>query len=282
MKKITIAENSGFCFGVKRAINLALQAGEKNEIVYTIGPIIHNSQMVEYLKTKGIKPIEITDEYKGKVPIIIRSHGIEKDKFEILKKSGIKIYNAICPYVAKAQQYAIDLQKEGYKIVILGNINHPEVVALNSYLDGEAIIVDNKNELPEKLDDKIGVICQTTQKLENLQDLVREIVATSKELRVINTICKATYVRQKSTMAIARNCDLMIVIGGKNSSNTIKLKEISQKFTLTHHIETWKELDYSWFTGKQQIGITAGASTPFEEIKKIYNKIANHMQLPEI
>ena len=269
---VKIAKNSGFCFGVKRAINIAFDVSKENAEVVTLGPLIHNPQMVKKLTDKGIVKVGDISEIKDR-PAIIRSHGIKKNNLEELQKENIEIINATCPYVSKTQEHAMKLSQDGYQVVILGDKNHPEVQALCSYVTGDVIVVSSEKELPEKMSDKVGVISQTTRKLTDFQELTSCLAARCSDLKVINTICNATSVRQQSTMELAQECDVMIVIGGKNSSNTKMLAKISEKFIQTYHVETMSEIKKKWFNGKDKIGLTAGASTPDWIIVEVYNKI---------
>ncbi len=273
---VRIAKNSGFCFGVKRAINMALEAAHTHDSIVTLGPIIHNPQMVAKLSEEGIVSIEETSEIYGR-PTIIRSHGVKKETLQQLLHDKIEIINATCPYVSKAQEQAQILSKEGYQVIIMGDKDHPEVKALRSYLDGEVIIVENAGELPVKKFGKIGIICQTTRNITDLENLVQKLIPQSHEIRIINTICNATSVRQTSTIDLARKSDLMIVIGGRNSSNTKMLAKISEKYAVTYHIETEREIECKWFNHVYDIGITAGASTPDWIIVEVYNKIIECM-----
>ncbi len=269
---VKIAKYSGFCFGVKRAIKISTEAAMKNHEIITLGPVIHNPQMVEKLAQKGIKSISDYSEIKGR-PTIIRSHGVEKGIMAKLHRDNIEIINATCPYVSKTQEYALQLSQDGYQVIILGDKTHPEVIALKSYVEGEAIIVAKSSDLPEGKFNKVGIISQTTRRIEDLQGLVKILVPRCEELRVINTICNVTSVRQDSTIKLAKESDLMIVIGGKNSSNTKMLARISENFVKTFHIETASEIDKKWLQHKDKIGITAGASTPDWIIVEVYNKI---------
>jgi 4-hydroxy-3-methylbut-2-en-1-yl diphosphate reductase len=269
---VKIAKNSGFCFGVKRAINISFEVAKTSKEVVTLGPIIHNPQMVKKLSEKGIVKVEDISEIQNR-PAIIRSHGIKKTDYENLRNENIEIINATCPYVSKTQEHAMKLSQAGYQVVILGDKQHPEVEALCSYVDGEVIVVSSEKELPKILSDKVGVISQTTRKLADFQELTNSLSARCSDLKVINTICNATSVRQQSTKELAQECDIMIVIGGKNSSNTKMLAKISEKFIQTYHVETMSEIDKKWFNGKEKIGLTAGASTPDWIIVEVYNKI---------
>ena len=269
---IKLAKNSGFCFGVKRAINMAEDASARYSEIVTLGPIIHNPQMVKSLQDKGIIAIDNIDNIDHK-PVIIRSHGITRELRKQLDDIGLPIIDATCPYVASSQQYVTQLSKKGYPIIIVGNKDHPEVIALKSYVDGESYIISSPAEIPNKRFTKLAVISQTTQSIGNLQNIVTALIPITKELNLINTICNATTVRQDSTFLLAQESDLMIVIGGKNSSNTRMLYQICQNIVETYLIETSEEFDCSWLEKKINIGLTAGASTPDWIIVEVYNKI---------
>ena len=270
--RVRIARNSGFCFGVKRAIKVALKTSENNHEIVTLGPIIHNPQMVAKLESENIFKVDKIEQIKGR-PTIIRSHGIKKEILEELEKNNIEIINATCPYVSKTQDYAKSLSEDGYELIILGDRNHPEVKALRSYVNKEVMIVANADELADKQFKKVGIISQTTRRVEDLQELVNKLVPKCHEIRVINTICNATTIRQNSTLALAKESDVMIVIGGRNSSNTKMLAKICESFVKTYHIETACEIERKWFKDKQDIGLTAGASTPDWVIVEVYNEI---------
>ncbi len=273
---VKIAKNSGFCFGVKRAIKIASEAAQGNHKIVTLGPIIHNPQMVEKLASEGIERVNEVSEIQGR-PTIIRSHGVKKEVLEELITNNIEIINATCPYVSKTQEYAKELSEQGYMVVIMGDKNHPEVIALSSYIEGECLIVASAEDVPEKKYQKVGIISQTTRKIDDLQKLVSIFIPKCHEMRVMNTICNATSIRQESTLELAKESDLMIVVGGRNSSNTKMLARISEDFVETFHIETACEIDKKWFKGRNNIGLTAGASTPDWVIVEVYNKIIECM-----
>ena len=269
---VRIAKNSGFCFGVKRAIKVALNTSKDNNEVVTLGPIIHNPQMVAKLEKENIIKVDNIEQIKGR-STIIRSHGVKKEILNKLEQNNIEIINATCPYVSKTQDYAKSLSEDGYELIIMGDRNHPEVKALRSYVDKEVMIVANASELADKQFKRVGIISQTTRRVEDLQELVKKLVPRSHEVRVINTICNATTIRQNSTLALAKESDVMIVVGGKNSSNTKMLAKICESFVKTYHIEVAEEIDKKWLNDKQDIGLTAGASTPDWVIVEVYNKI---------
>jgi 4-hydroxy-3-methylbut-2-enyl diphosphate reductase len=292
---IKLAKNSGFCFGVKRAIKLAEETADKYGKAITIGPIIHNPQMVQKLSEAGVRTVEDIDDISDE-PVIIRSHGIPVETFDKLHEKNIEIVDATCPFVAKAHQYAKLAKADGYAIIILGNPTHPEIIALESYcrlgenIDDNVFIIESEQMvcadivslLPCSLKNKkIAVICQTTQNIDNLRKLTYQLIPVTNEIRIFNTICDATNVRQQSSLKLARDCTIMIVIGGKNSSNTVMLAKLCSEFTITKHIEAANELENSWFDicdsqnedTDYTIGLTAGASTPDWIIIDIYNKI---------
>jgi 4-hydroxy-3-methylbut-2-enyl diphosphate reductase len=178
---VRIAKNSGFCFGVKRAIKIALEAAKENHDIVTLGPIIHNPQMVEKMEKEGIHLVNDISQL-NKRPTIIRSHGVDKNVLEKLRQEGIEIINATCPYVSKTQQYAQKLSENGYQIIIMGDKTHPEVIALKSYVEGEAIIVKKAYEIKNKKFKNVGVISQTTRNIEDFQDLVKTLIPLCEEL----------------------------------------------------------------------------------------------------
>ena len=270
--EIRLAKFSGFCFGVKRAIDIAMKSAAKFDSPVTLGPIIHNPQMVAKLKKKGIDFVNDLNEINNRATII-RSHGVKKEVYTWLKKHDIKIIDATCPYVSKAQESAKKFIADGYFVYILGDKNHPEVIGLKSYTENKAKIVKDKSEIIKKKMNKIGIVCQTTQNLENLKKIVNAIIPWADEIRIKNTICNATSKRQNSTANLAARSDFMIVIGGKNSANTKMLKKISQEYTDTIHIETKAELSKEMLENKNKIGLTAGASTPNWIIIDVYKKI---------
>ncbi|MEW6214033.1 MAG: 4-hydroxy-3-methylbut-2-enyl diphosphate reductase [Nitrospirota bacterium] len=272
--KIIVAKRAGFCFGVKRAIDMAFQvAKEKRKKVYTIGPIIHNPQVVEMLKKKGIFPIDNIKTKKDIKALIIRTHGIPLQLSKEISSLGCEIIDATCPFVKKAQYYAKLLKKENYQVIILGEKDHPEVKGLMSYASDDVIVVDEKTPLP-RLKSKVGIVVQTTQPLEALKKVLSDVTEHAKEIKVYNTICNSTALRLKETEEMAHKVDVMIVVGGKNSANTTQLARLCKSLSVpTYHIETSSEIKREWVKGAKKIGITAGASTPKWIIKEVEEKI---------
>ena len=273
MVKITIAKSAGFCFGVKRAIDLAEDIASKNKEVYTFGPLIHNPQEVQRLEKENIKVIEDYSKIEKGV-LVLRTHGIPLDIYENLSKKGnIKIVDAACPFVKKAQDIIKKLSKNSEQIVIVGEKKHPEVVALVSYGKGKCLVVEDIKDVKNvKKTDIIYIVSQTTQSPKKFEEIVNEISKIS-HVKVFNTICRATFDRQTAAEKLAKEVDVMIVIGGKNSGNTTRLYQICSNITKTYHIENVDEIEKNWFDNVKEIGITAGASTPDWIIENIKRRI---------
>jgi 4-hydroxy-3-methylbut-2-en-1-yl diphosphate reductase len=272
--EIITAKTAGFCFGVKRAIDIAFQiAKEKRKGIYTLGPIIHNPQVVDKLREKGIVPIENIKTKKDIRALIIRTHGIPLKLSKEISLKGYEIIDATCPFVKKAQYYAKLLSEEGYQVIILGEKNHPEVKSLMSYVIDNAIVIDGKSSLP-KLRSRVGIVVQTTQPLDVLKRVLSDAIVHAKEIKVYNTICNSTALRLKETENMAKKVDVMFVVGGKNSANTTQLTKLCKSLSVpTHHIETSSEIRNEWIEKAKKIGITAGASTPKWIIKEVEKRI---------
>jgi 4-hydroxy-3-methylbut-2-enyl diphosphate reductase len=274
--KIYTAKTAGFCFGVKRAIDIAFKvAKEKKKGIFTLGPIIHNPQVVEQLKDKGIYPIDDIKGKKGINAVIIRTHGIPIDLHNKILSKGYKIIDATCPFVKKAQFYAKLLKEQNYQVIILGEKNHPEVKSLMSYAGKDSIVVDSNIPF-SKLKSRIGIVVQTTQPIDALKKFLSEVIGYSKEIKIYNTICNSTALRLKETEKLAKKVDIMFVVGGKNSANTTQLAKLCKSLCVkTYHIETPNEIKKSWLKGTNIIGITAGASTPDWIIKEVEKRIGD-------
>lgn len=269
---VELAKDSGFCFGVRRAIKLAENAVENKGIIYSLGPLIHNRQEVERLEKKGIHVIHDLSQIESGT-LIIRSHGVHPEILEKAKEKAIPIIDATCPLVKKVQELTAQLQKEGYEVIVAGERNHPEVMALP-----EVKVIEKAQEAEKlRVKKKIGILSQTTQTIENFSRIVEALVKKTPELKVFNTICGATVERQKSTRNLACRVDLMLVVGGHDSANTKRLMEICKiAGTETYHIETAQEIKSSWLKGKKRIGVTAGASTPNWIINNVMKKLPHY------
>ena len=271
--EVILAEKAGFCFGVMRALDIISKVRRSTNLpIYTLGPIIHNPQVVEKLKKDGIIPIENLDDVEGKGYLVIRSHGVSPEVIEEAERRGFKLIDATCPYVKRVQEYAKMLVNEGYRVVIVGEENHPEVKGILGHTGDRAEIYSCEMDVKQR--EKIGVVAQTTQSFTNLKEAIDHLLERAGELRVFNTICSATHERQEAAKELAQKVDVMIVIGGKNSANTTRLARISRTICpRTYHIETAEEIQPEWFEAANRVGITAGASTPDWIIDAVYQKI---------
>jgi len=272
--KVILAKQAGFCFGVKRATQMAFDAAGKDQKTYTLGPIIHSPQVVGKLENLGIRAIDSLDGLENGT-IIIRSHGVEYKEMNEAQQKNLDIVDATCPFVKKAQEHVKSLSEAGYGVVVVGDADHPEVQGIVSY-GGEEVFVVASGEDVKKLPKmkKIGVVAQTTQSFENLKNVVCECLLRGGEIRVYNTICDATAVRQEEAKLLAGRVDCMLVVGGFNSANTRRLLEVCIEIQpRTYHIETAAEINPVWFEGAERVGVTAGASTPKWIIDEVMNKI---------
>lgn len=268
--KIITAENAGFCFGVKRAIKIALDAAKDGK-VYTLGALIHNPPMVEKMQKEGVIATKNFKSLNNK-RVIIPSHGISPAVFK--KINAKEIIDATCPFVKKARKEAIKLNRTCDQLIIVGDKKHPEIQGILSFLEGDVIVVRDASELPNRNFNSCGIMAQTTMSKEIFQKVISKVKKKSQKLKVINTICDATRKRQSSTLKLLKNVDLIIVIGGHNSANTRRLLELcilNKKHA--KQVETEKELKIEWFRDCNKVGITAGASTPPWMIKRIKDKI---------
>ena len=282
--EVKTAKYSGYCFGVKRALKITEEILKKNQgnkktKVFTLGSIIHNSGVTDELAKKGLISVKELEKIESGSIFIIRSHGMSPNLIKEIKERNIKIIDATCPFVKKAQASTEDLSKNGYFVIIVGNKKHPEVMGIKAYiLNKNYTVIEDEADterLPEK--EKIGVVVQTTQTIERLSLISGKLLRKTKELLVYNTICNTTRNRQNSTEELAKNVDTMIIVGGKNSANTRNLTSISKEFNKkTYHIESYREIKPEWFKNAKKVGISGGASTPVEDIidvKKAIEKL---------
>lgn len=270
--KIELAESYGFCFGVKRAIKIA----EDNRNSATYGPLIHNANEIDRLKNDfNVALSENLDTFKAGETAVIRTHGIPKQELTLLHERQVNVVDATCPYVTKPQQICEEMSSQGYDIVIFGDEAHPEIKGVKSYAKDNVYVVNSPDEIDAlRLREKVATVAQTTRKVEEYQQIVGKLMATHKEVRVFNTICNATFDNQDAVRKLAQQADVMIVIGGKNSSNTKQLHSIAQEFCPeSYHIESQEDLQPEWFSGKNFCGISAGASTPDWIINQVIEKI---------
>ena len=273
--KVKLASNYGFCFGVKRAIKIA----EDYDNSATMGPLIHNQDEINRLKNDfNVGLYTNLSDVKDHDTVIIRTHGIPKNDLKNLKALNAKVINATCPFVTTPQQIVKKMSKEGYSILIFGDADHPEVKGVQSYAQNQddVHIVLEPSDLENTIfkNNKIATVAQTTKKKEKYLEIVNYLILKNKEVRVFNTICDATFENQDAARELSKEVDIMIVIGGKNSSNTKQLHSIClENCKDSHLIENETELENSWFKNKEFCGITAGASTPDWVIQKVIDKI---------
>ena len=278
--KIYLAEHSGFCFGVRRAIQMATEAKDLGRKVCTLGELIHNPVVVNQLAAQGITVCDDPSHLENHT-VIIRSHGAPREVYEALEASGNTVVDATCPYVKRAQQLVQEMSAKDYQVIIMGDEHHPEVIGMRSWGNGSTLVLAPGSTPELVLHSKVCIVCQTTKKPEDLAAMSAWFSTRVQELRIFNTICLATQQRQKATADLAQNADLMIVIGGQNSSNTTQLFQLCQRYCHCQKIETDEEIQPQWLEGKQVIGLAAGASTPSQTILSVFNRIKEIIGEPE-
>lgn len=272
--KVKIARYAGVCYGVERALRMANDATKSANQVHSLGPLIHNPQAVEQLKESGVKVADSVEEIDSG-SLVIRTHGVAPDVIEHAKKSNLHVIDATCPHVSKAQEAARSLAEDGYKVIIVGEANHPEIIGIKAYAGEGALVVSGAAEIPDRLAGrKVGVVVQTTQLISTLNEVIEAILPLVGELKVFNTICNATSKRQTSAHELAGEVDVVVVVGGHNSGNTMRLVDICRTVNeRTYHVETPEELDSAWFEGAELVGVAAGASTPDEQMQSVIKVI---------
>ncbi|MBI4040375.1 MAG: 4-hydroxy-3-methylbut-2-enyl diphosphate reductase [Deltaproteobacteria bacterium] len=270
--KIMVPKNAGVCWGVERAIEMAHQTLENNlhEPTVTLGPLVHNPEVVSEFENKGVKVVSALNE-APQGTVIFRSHGVPVSFYEEAKERNLTVIDATCPFVKKSQNFARRLGRLGYVVIVVGDANHPEMKSVRSFISAEHLVTMDPKDLnqisPEK---KVGVIAQTTIPKTMLDKIVDACHERFCEVEVYDTICDATKVRQEEAAECAAQVDCMIIIGGQSSANTKKLTQICQKIQpKSFQIEHEREIDFSWFSGVKILGITAGASTPVSVIERV-------------
>ena len=275
--RVVRAAYAGACYGVQRALDLALKAVEDGGRAYTLGPLIHNPQVVAQLAERGVRAVDGVEDVAGAGTVVIRSHGVTPAVKRSVAACGLPLVDATCPHVARAQRAAAALAEQGRHVVVVGEAGHPEVeglVACAREAGAPVSVVAGPDDLPDTLDGPVGVVVQTTQTLEVLDAVVAALEQRGVQLLVKNTICFATRQRQEAAAALADEVDAIVVIGGRNSSNTTRLADIcAAACPRTHHVEAPEELDPSWFVGCESVGVTAGASTPEDQIAAIVERL---------
>lgn len=274
MAMIRVANHAGACYGVQRALDMVQEvAANSNKPVRTLGPLIHNPQVVASLEASGVSVTEEVPSDAGSV-LVLRTHGVTPDVENLARERGLSVVDATCPYVKRVHHAVVRLAREGYQVFVVGEAGHPEVDAILGYAPG-ALAVAHVDALEGlKIFKRVGLVAQTTQAKATFDAVVNKLTSLAQEVVVINTICEATSERQESAADLAATSDVMVVIGGRNSANTCRLAEICSKVCKhTYHIEGSEELNSSWFKDTQSIGVTAGASTPTSQIDSVVTAI---------
>jgi 4-hydroxy-3-methylbut-2-enyl diphosphate reductase len=260
------AVHAGYCWGVERALDIVTDtaAAHPGERMRTLGPIIHNPHVVRSLEEKGVQSVHGIDEMTSGDTVIIRTHGVSPETYEQAKVQGLNIVDATCPLVTLVQNKAKQLVQEGYHLVIFGNPRHPEIIGTIGHAGGNATVIESPEDIAKvSFPKRVGVVVQTTQEIELLASFLAKLAPRCKELKIFNTICNPTIERQEAARELAREVEVVIVVGGKNSSNTRHLAEVCREAgAVAHHIEDASELDPTWVEGRANVGVTAGASTP--------------------
>ncbi|HEY2923665.1 MAG TPA: 4-hydroxy-3-methylbut-2-enyl diphosphate reductase [Candidatus Eisenbacteria bacterium] len=271
-----VADNAGFCFGVKRAIKMANDtmdtAGSR---VKSLGSLIHNPQVVNSFRKRGLEVVADLDSVDPEDTIVIRSHGVGPELKNQATDRGLKVVDTTCPFVTKAQQYAAKLIAEGYRVVMIGDRNHPEVIGVVAHTQNQAIVLDTIAEAEAlRFIPRMGVVFQTTHAIGHVQEIVGALLKRGKEVRVFNTLCGATTSMQKTAIELSSEVEAMVIVGGRQSANTAQLAEVCRKVNpKVLQIEAADEIREEWFRGLTRVGLSAGASTPDEVIAEVVDRI---------
>lgn len=274
MGRLTIvrAEHAGACYGVQRALDLTLETADEDKAVCTLGPLIHNPQVVSDLEARGIRVADGVDDCHDEA-VVIRSHGVVPEVIDALSERGLEVIDATCPHVLRAQRAAATLAREGYHVLVVGEAGHPEVEGILAHAVREGqhcMVVGSAAEIPADLFEPVGIVVQTTQSHQKLAEIIEALRARGIDPTVKDTICFATIQRQDAARELASSVDVMLVIGGRNSSNTTRLYEMCvQCGNAVYHIESAEEIDPTWFESVASVGISAGASTPEDQIQDV-------------
>ena len=278
--EVIVAKTAGFCFGVRRAVDQVYEQIEHGQgPIYTLGPIIHNEEVVKDLEEKGVVVLEDSDslEQIGQGTVIIRSHGVGRQVYDQIKSRGLHLADATCPFVKKIHRIVEEQNRQGRRVIIIGDSAHPEVEGIRGWGDDRTLTVKNEKEmeaLPDLRGEKLCIVSQTTYNYNKFKDLVEKFSEKGYDILVINTICNATQERQVEAERIASQVEAMVVIGGKNSSNTRKLYEICRKECRnTYYIQTVGDLNPESVSSVRNVGITAGASTPKNIIEEVHTNV---------
>lgn len=272
--KITIAKDAGYCFGVRDAVNMAYDAADKYGSVYMLGSIVHNEEVVNDLEKVGAKVVSNLDEVPEKRPIIFRAHGTASKLWDEAEKNGMNIIDATCPLVYEIHQEVKKLHLDGYQIIVIGDHGHDEVVAIADQVQN-AIVIANPDEAAKlRKMKRVGVVSQSTQDIENVQDIIKILMTKVYDLHFVNTICFPTKRNHEQIKEIASTHDIMIIIGSFTSANSKRLSQLARNINRNvYQVTCAEDIDSKWFRNKDSVGISAGASTPDYLIKEVKTKI---------
>ena len=283
MSKVTVAESAGFCFGVDRAVKMVYSELEKNTKVATLGPIIHNQDVVNDMKARGARIINSVDELEPDETVVIRSHGVGREIYEQIAAKGNRMLDATCPFVSRIHKIAAEKTKQGYFVLIAGDASHPEVQGIVGHCDENCLVFKDDFELKaffekkyKNLEKKLAIVAQTTYNIVVWDECLNVIPKDDPDIEISDTICNATDTRQSDAAELAKASDIMLVVGGRHSSNTVKLYEVCSRYCKTYHIENSDELRSLKIPVAEKIGITAGASTPAYIIKEVQTTMAEN------
>lgn len=268
--EVLLARENGFCFGVKKAVELTEAAAETGRTVHNLGQVVHNPKISERLAARGVKVIQDPSEAAEGI-VVIRAHGVPPEMRAKIEEQGLECIDATCSLVLRAQRFTKQLADEGYRVIILGTPEHPEVVGLRAYAGADHVIVETKEEwerLPKMK--KAGVVSQSTQPPWAFKELVAHVAEIAQETKIFNTVCPVTIKRQHAATELAGETDMIIVVGGKNSANTRELVNLARmQGREAHHIEHASELEAAWLAGKERVGLIGGCSTPMETLIEV-------------
>jgi len=272
---ILIADHAGFCFGVQRSLEMAAKALAERHELQCLGQLIHNRQVVAELEAKGLRVVSSMEEVPVGGAAMVRAHGAGPATYQAAERRRITLIDATCPFVQRAQRAAAAMAEEGYQVLVVGERDHPEARGIVEHTGGRATVVEDPVEVDGlRLTDRVGIVAQTTQSAEKLAEVISRVRPRAADVRVADTICDATSQRQAAALNIARQVDVMLVIGGRHSANTTRLAEIcSAGGTPTHHIESADEIQPQWLAGAARVGVTGGASTPVSAIEGTVRRI---------
>ena len=274
--EIILSPYTGYCFGVKRAMRLIEQGLEEHGgKIYTLGEVSHNIQAVEKLRSQGVEPVYSLDKIEEGSTLVIRAHGAQPNLIEEAKRRGIKLIDATCPFVLKSQKHVMKLSEESYQVIIIGDSDHPEVRGISSHAGNKAFIINSVNGA-EKIEgiSKAGVVIQTTFSREKANEIIEVLAGLVPDLLVYDTICQATVLRREATLELAEHVDLMLIVGGRKSSNTRRLFQMCLDAGIeTKFIETADEIDETWFESSKRVGLITGTSTPDWVIDAVLDRL---------